>query len=138
LLGGSVRAGVRIAARPATYATPVHVDPWAFGGDALAAFGTLALAAVGFFLAWSTRRLATETATEVHAQWRPILVPVEDSIQMFEKDLSQSDQQLANRFPSQTIDCRNVDTAELLRRQVEMTIRNIGRGPALDIQVTHL
>lgn len=102
------------------------------------AFGTLALAAVAFFLAWSTRRLATETATEVHAQWRPILVPVEDSIQMFEKDLSQSDQQLAYRFPSQTIDGRNVDTAELLRRQVEMTIRNIGRGPALDIQVTHL
>jgi hypothetical protein len=106
--------------------------------DALVAFGTLALAAVTFFLAWSTRRLAVETATEVQAQWRPILVPVEGSIEMFERDLSEQELQIADKVLSQRIGDREVDTREAIRRRVEMTIRNIGRGPALDIMVSHL
>lgn len=113
-----------------TYDPHVHVDPWAFGWDALVAFGTLSLAGVTFFLAWSTRRLAVETATEVQAQWRPILVPVEDSIQIFEKDLSDLERE---RIPDP-----DVDTRERIRRRLEMKIRNIGRGPALEIMVSHL
>lgn len=116
----------------------MHVDPWAFGWDALVAFGTLALAAVTFLLAWSTRRLAVETATEVQAQWRPILVPVEGSIEMFERELSELEQQIAEKVPSQRIRDREVDTRESIRRRVEMNIRNIGPGPALEIMVSHL
>jgi hypothetical protein len=58
-----------------------------FGWEALVAIGTIFLALVTAGLAWSTRRLAAATASEVEAQRRPILVPVEGTIEMFETEL---------------------------------------------------
>jgi hypothetical protein len=51
------------------------VAPWEFGWDALVAIGTLALAIVTGWLAFSTRSLARESAADIKAQWRPVILP---------------------------------------------------------------
>ena len=51
--------------------------PWAFGWEALAAIGTLALALGTVALAWTTRHLAEESAADLRSQWRPLLLPGE-------------------------------------------------------------
>jgi hypothetical protein len=44
------------------------------GWDSLVAIGTLVLALVTAWLAWSTRKLARETADDVSSQLRPVLI----------------------------------------------------------------
>jgi hypothetical protein len=114
------------------------VHPWTFGWDALVAIGTISLATFTYILGRATRRLAVETAEELQAQWRPILVPVEDSIVMLERDLSEIERQIAEKVPVEVVEGKEVATAEGMRRRVEMKIRNIGRGPALDIKVARM
>jgi hypothetical protein len=80
---------------------------WAFGWEALAAIGTLALALATTALAWTTRRLAQESAADLRSQWRPLLVPGERTG--------------ALRY-----------SREALKLQVP--IRNSGRGPALFVR----
>lgn len=83
---------------------------WDLGWEALVAIGTLLLSIATGYLAWKTRALARETALEVAAQNRPVLVP------------------------GNTVD----GTPQPLlfsagAQQLEVDIRNAGRGPALDI-----
>jgi len=116
----------------------MHSAPWAFGWEALVAIGTLLLASATFILARSTRQLARETAVEVEAQWRPILVPVEGTIQVFMADLTELEEQIIERIPYQLVGGDEHATADMVRRRVKMNIRNIGRGPALEIMVSKL
>jgi hypothetical protein len=94
---------------PQPYDLAVEVSAWNFGPETFVALGTLLLAAGTGLLAWSTRRLATESAREVQAQSRPIIFPQEDSLEI-------------------SVDGGN-------RRKVDMVIRNVGAGPALDVKI---
>jgi hypothetical protein len=78
--------------------------PWEFGWEALVAIGTIGLATVTGYLAWTTRGLARETAAEVAAQSRPVLIPGE---------------RLNYRLTSGVI---------------EVPVRNVGGGPALFVR----
>jgi hypothetical protein len=71
------------------------------------AAGTLLLALATFWLAKSTRKVADETAEELRAQWRPVLIPADSS---------------------RLLGIRDLDNA------LVMTIRNGGRGPALYVR----
>jgi hypothetical protein len=131
--------GVRLAARPPTIAR-MTASAWTFGWEALVAIGTLALAGVTLFLVLSTRRLAMQTALEVEAQWRPILVPREDTLRIWEADLTDDQQELLQHIGSEQWvgGDRFVDTAEMQRRHMSVTLRNIGPGPALEVVTSHL
>lgn len=92
---------------------------WAFGWEALVAIGTLLLAVGTAYLAWSTRAvarktrdLAVQTAADVQAQWRPVLVPAVDEPPMIE---------------------REPNGPFVLRA----TVQNTGRGPALFVRILH-
>lgn len=113
---------------------------WTFGWEALVAIGTLTLASGTLFLAWATRRLATQTALEVQSQWRPILVPQEDTLKIWESDLDPEEEQLLSRIGSEQWvgGDRFVDTREMQRRRMSVTFRNIGPGPALEVVSTQL
>lgn len=82
-------------------------ENWSFGWDALVAVGTVGLAAVTAWLAWTTREVARATRDELAASWRPLLV-------------------YSALRTRQTGD----DTDE---RQLELVVRNDGKGPALAI-----
>lgn len=56
-------------------AATLLIADFSWGWDALVAIGTLALAAVTAWLAWSTRALARASRNDERAQWRPVLVP---------------------------------------------------------------
>lgn len=71
------------------------------------AIGTLLLAIGTFWLAKSTSKVATESAEELRAQWRPVLIPADSS---------------------RLLGIRDSDDA------LVMSIRNSGRGPALHIR----
>lgn len=81
--------------------------PWAFGWEALVAIGTLTLAAGTVALAWTTRRLAAESAADLRSQWRPLLLPGEATHWL------------------------QYDEA---KKQLIVPIRNAGRGPALFVR----
>jgi hypothetical protein len=49
-----------------------------FGWDSVVAIATLALAAATTWLAWTTRRVARAAIADLHAQWRPMIVPFGD------------------------------------------------------------
>ncbi|MET7484065.1 hypothetical protein [Streptomyces sp. NPDC005538] len=91
-------------------------SPWGFGWEALVAIATFLLAAVTVWLAWSTRRLARETAADQRAQWRPLLLPVGG----WEERSGGKMTQLRG------IRCRG-DT-------LRVRVRNSGRGPALHVR----
>lgn len=84
--------------------------PWEFGWSALVAIGTLSLAGVTAWLAWTTRRVARADLANLRAQWRPVLVPRGDPV--FASDPA---------------------TGEW---KAQLTIQNSGRGPALYIRAT--
>src|SRR6266511_786370 len=84
--------------------------PWAFGWDGLVAIGTLSLAGMTGWLAWTTRRVARADLVNLRAQWRPILVP--DGEPNFAPDTE-----------------RNEWTGRL-------AVQNTGRGPALYVRAT--
>jgi hypothetical protein len=88
----------------------VEMSAWTFGWEALVAAGTLLLAGGTFVLAKSTRRLAAESAQEVQAQSRPIIVPSEGSLRVFRQAPSQG-------------------------HKVELVLRNVGPGPALEVKI---
>jgi hypothetical protein len=72
------------------------------------AFGTLFLALATGALAWSTRLLARQTAADLRAQWRPMILP----------GLGEEEA------------LRYVD------RRLQIRVRNSGRGPAMFVRVT--
>lgn len=96
---------------------------WTFGWEALVALGTLLLAGATAYLAWNTRSvadqtrdLAIQTAADVQAQWRPVVVPVQDMA----PSLS------GKGYPEGT-----------LPFVLSVAISNAGRGPALFVRVQH-
>src|SRR5690349_13680393 len=81
--------------------------------EEVTAVSTLALAAVTAWLALSTRRLAREANAETRANWQPVLVP----------DVEAEPGGVAS-------------SGLLLKdRRLTMRIRNVGRGPALNVTV---
>jgi hypothetical protein len=92
------------------YCPLVIASPWALGWDALVAIGTLSLAAGTYWLARTTKKVASADVANLRAQWRPMLVPTGDPI--FE----------ANRETGQWTG--------------GIPIRNSGRGPALYVRAT--
>lgn len=91
----------------------VHVGGWDWGWDSLVAIGTLTLAFATGYLALKTKLLADQTADEVASQTRPVLVPAQRAD--------------GPRVPL-IFNTRNLE--------LEVQIRNSGRGPALDVQAT--
>jgi hypothetical protein len=92
---------------------------WAFGWSALVAIGTLTLAGVTWRLASSTRRmagatakLARETADEIAASYRPVVVPVADGV-------------------------RSIIDEEPYGWTLRFEIKNSGTGPAAFIRAVH-
>jgi len=102
---------------------------WAFGWEALVAIGTISLALVTYGLARATRRLAEETATELQAQFRPIVVPLPETIRLFKSTLSEMEEELVERNPA---------WREKYERHVGGKLKNLGPGPALEIAFTEL
>jgi hypothetical protein len=76
--------------------------------EPLTASGTLALALVTAWLAWSTRRLAREAGDETRANWRPVLV--------------------VEGFSSAT---GSAPAVSIRDDCLYLGVHNIGRGPAL-------
>ncbi|MFF4499438.1 hypothetical protein [Streptomyces sp. NPDC001401] len=95
-----------------------ETGPWASGWDMLVALGTLGLAAVTVWLAWSTRQLARETAADQRAQWRPVVLPAGD----WQRGQAQRDRS-TNYF--------GTGRHAILR----VRVWNSGRGPALHVRV---
>ena len=89
---------------------------WEFGWDALVALGTLALALVTGTLAFMTWRLARSATAEARSQSRPALIPG-----------------LGGDLPG-TIDIRPL-AHDQDRRRLIISVRNVGRGPALFVRV---
>lgn len=87
-------------------------SPWAFGWTAIAGIATAALAALTWWLAKSTRDLASETDQDIRAQWRPILIV----------DMER---------PIDVVIAQGLDPGDEHVR-IEMRIVNRGRGPALN------
>jgi hypothetical protein len=85
---------------------------WTFGWSALVAFGTIGLASVTGWLAWSTRNLARETSEEIVSSYRPVIVP----------------------GPSSTRTLMDEAPNGLTLR---VGIRNAGAGPASFIRASH-
>jgi hypothetical protein len=85
---------------------------WDFGWNSLVAIGTLSLAAFTVWLAWSTRRLAIETADEIAADFRPVLIDAAGE--------------------SITVDYPQRATGP---GGVELAVRNVGPGPAMNATV---
>jgi hypothetical protein len=83
-----------------------HPDPWAFGWEALAAFGTVSAAAVTAWVAWLTRRAVRLASEEQAATWRPVLLPASAVLRP---------------GPNQ---------------RVNLCLSNIGAGPALEVDTT--
>lgn len=92
----------------ATYGSVVLIQvaaSWEFGWDALVAIGTIGLAVFTAGLAFSTRLLASASRAEQRAQWRPMIIVGEDTS--------------ADYVPDEGI--------------FLVSIRNVGRGPALGV-----
>lgn len=104
---------------------------WAFGWEALVAFGTISLAVVTYRLARATQRLAAETATELQAQFRPIVVPLPETMRLFKAPLSEMEEEMAQSRSAS-------DFREKYERHVGGKLRNLGRGPALEVAFTQL
>jgi hypothetical protein len=74
--------GVLISVETDHYRRATRTDWWEWPGwEACVALGTLALAAGTGWLAWSTRRLAKQTQSDVEAQWVPVILPSVDPVQ---------------------------------------------------------
>ena len=83
----------------------LETTAWAWGWDTVAALGTLALALVTAWLAFSTRALAAASREDEEAQWRPVLV---------------SDVRAPVAYDSST-------------GELSFDVRNVGRGPAFGV-----
>ncbi|WP_405856894.1 hypothetical protein OG407_09615 [Streptomyces sp. NBC_01515] len=95
--------------------TAAH-DAWSLRWEAAVAIGTILLTFVTGGLAWSTRQLAQETAADLQAQWRPLLLPVGEWEERSGRMITYP---LGIRYSGNTLRVR---------------IRNSGRGPALRVQ----
>ncbi|TMR94890.1 hypothetical protein [Nonomuraea basaltis] len=96
---------------PTATATPLeNLDAWTWGWDAVVALGTLSLAGFTVRLAARTRELAQQSAADLRAQWRPVLLPAVPSTTTPDPPLS---------YDGPTIIVR---------------IRNAGRGPAIHVR----
>jgi hypothetical protein len=85
----------------------VHSAGFELGWDTFVALGTIGLAIFTAVLAWQTRKLAGDTASDIAAQFRPILVPYS--------------------YPGQTPPVIYNDA----NRTLFVTFQNVGNGPAL-------
>lgn len=73
------------------------------GADSLVAAGTMVVAALTGYLAWSTRQLATAATTDLRSQWRPVLIAADDEVD------------------------------EHIEGELRIRLHNVGRGPALGV-----
>ncbi len=87
--------------------------PWTFGWTAVAGIATAVLAGFTWWLAFSTRKLATETDEDIQANWRPILAPT-GMIDVF---------------------VRTDAAEELFRVRIVFALSNSGKGPAVNANV---
>ena len=87
--------------------------PWAFGWTAIAGVATAVLAGFTWWLALSTRKLATETDEDIQANWRPILTPTGIIDVFLSEDLPE------DRF----------------RVRLVFALSNSGKGPAINAKV---
>ncbi|MEU1192336.1 hypothetical protein [Streptomyces sp. NPDC005859] len=113
--------------------TAAH-DPWSLGWDFFVAVGTILLAGVTVWLAWSTRKLSKEAAADQRAQWRPVIVPNIDRpggrglpTELVPVVMSAFRQ---NNEPALHYE-KNVKAGDPL---LGVSCRNAGRGPALQVR----
>jgi hypothetical protein len=90
---------------------------WDWGGwDAIAGVATVLLAGLTWWLAKSTRELAQETNQDIKSQWRPILVMDGTARVIIGSAVEESDQTVS--------------------ADIQLTLSNRGRGPALNCVIT--
>jgi hypothetical protein len=96
---------------------PYAASAWTFGWTAVAGIATAVLAGLTWWLARSTRDLARETDQDVRSSWRPIVVPSK-------AEGGASKAQLAK--------IRVIDRDRTFFLKYEMSLTNVGRGPAIN------
>jgi hypothetical protein len=92
----------------------IEPGPWAIGWTAIAGIATATLALFTAWLAWSTRALARETDQDIRAAWRPILMPHGTADLRVREDRSE----------------------DIYQVRLSLTLRNTGRGPALNCSLS--
>jgi hypothetical protein len=85
---------------------------WSLGWDAVVAVGIIALAGMTAWLAWTTRRVVAAAGDDVRAEWRPVL--------------------LLEQFRGSNVGSL-LPVVYVQDDSVGVTIRNTGRGPALEV-----
>ena len=97
--------------------TAAH-NPWGLGWEALVAIATFVLAMFTWRLAARTRDLAKESEADERAQWRPVLLPVNEDSSRFRWGVPNEGLYYSQRL-----------------ERLAVPIRNSGRGPALHVRV---
>ena len=101
----------------AVYHVMIENQPgrWDFGWEALVAVGTLSLAGFTVWLAWSTRKLAKETAQDVAATFRLVLIDAGDGWAAYSYP--------GNEGGSGSVAVKNVGPGPALNAHVAVTVR---------------